>query len=110
MATVSTLQDQIFKLEGFKVTFERLDGSKAPIPDYDYPVMAPNTWKISDWKTVRLAAYVMLFKSVTIYRGDGSALRTDVKLGHLRDSYYIAVYGDTDATTSVVPMRRKKKK
>lgn len=110
MATISSLQDQIFKREGFKVSFERLDNSKVTIPDYEYPVMAPNTWKISDWKTVRLAAYVMLFKSVTIYRGDGSVLRTDVRLGHLRDSYYIAVYGDADATTSVVPMRRKGKK
>jgi hypothetical protein len=110
MATISSLQDQIFEREGFKVTFERLSNAKLTIPDYKYPVMAPSTWKVSDWKTVRLAAYVMLFKSVTVYRGDGSVLRTDVRLSHLRDSYYVAVYGDTDTTTSIVPMRRSKGK
>ena len=110
MATVATLQEQIFKTEGFRVVFERLDSSKAPLPDYDYPVMAPNTWRVSDWKTVRLAAYVPFFKSVTVFRGDETPLRTDVRLGHLRDGYYAAVYGDTEPKTSVVPMRARKRK
>ena len=108
MATISSLQDQIFEREGFKVTFERLDNAKAAIPDYDYAIMAPNTWKVSDWKTVRLAAYVMLFKSVTVYRGDGTVLRNDVKLAHLRDGYYAATYGDTEPRASVVPLKRPK--
>ncbi len=109
MATISSLQAQIFEREGFKVTFERLNNSKVTIPDYNYPVMAPNTWKVSDWKTVRLAAYVMLFKSVTLYRGDGTVLRTDVKLAHLRDGYYAATYGDTEPRASVFPLKQPKK-
>jgi len=109
MATVTSLQEQIFQREGFRVTFERLDNTKVAIPDYDYPVMAPSTWKVSDWKTVRLAAYVMLFKSVIVYRGDGTVLRNDVKLGHLRDGYYAAAYGDTEPRASVVPLKAPKR-
>ena len=110
MATVASLKEQIFEREGFRVAFERLDTANATLPDYDYPVMAPNAWRVSDWKTVRLAAYIPFFKNVTVYRGDGTPLRSDVRLGHLRDGYYAAAYGDTEPKTSVVPMRAKKAK
>lgn len=110
MATVAALEEQIFQREGFRVSFERLESGRATVPDYDYRVMAPNTWRVSDWKTVRLAAYVTFFKSVTVYRGDGSALRSDIRLGHLRDGYYAAIYGGTEADTSVVPFRPRKSK
>jgi hypothetical protein len=93
MASVNELQKEIFEKEGFRVTFERLDGAKGAIPSYDYTVMAPNGWRLSDWKRVRLAPYVTQFKGIIVYRGDGSPQRTDVKLGRLRDTYYEAEYG-----------------
>ena len=91
--TVTQLQEQIFAREGFRVSFERLGKSDAPLPPYDYPVMAPTGWKVSDWQRVRLAPYVLLFRGVTVFRGDDTPIPRDVKLGHLRDSYYEATYG-----------------
>ena len=110
MPSIAALEEQIFQREGFRVTFERLDSHRAALPDYDYRVMAPNAWRVSDWKTVRLAAYVPFFRSVTVFRGDGTALRSDIRLGHLRDGYYAAVYGGTEPETSVIPLRRRKKR
>lgn len=110
MATIAALEEQIFRREGFRVSFERLESARATVPDYDYRVMAPNTWRVTDWKTARLGAYVTFFKSVTVYRGDGSALRSDIRLGHLRDGYYAATYGATEADTSVIPLRRRRSK
>ena len=110
MATIGGLQEQIFQREGFRVSFERFDASRSNFPDYEYPVMAPNTWRVSDWKTVRLAAYVPFFKNVTVYRGDDEPLKSNVRLGHLRDTYYAAAYGDLEPKTKVVPLKPKRKK
>ena len=55
----------------------------------------PTTWRISDWKTERLAAYVGMLRGVTIFRGDGAPAKRDVRLGYLRDTYYAAEYGST---------------
>jgi hypothetical protein len=109
MPTITGLQEQIFQREGFRVSFERFGASSGSLPDYDYPVMAPNTWRVSDWKNVRLAPYFPFFKGVTVYRGDGEPLRSDVKLGHLRDGYYNAEYGSTEPERTVIPLRSRKK-
>jgi hypothetical protein len=111
MPSVAALEEQIFQREGFRVSFERLDSNRSALPGYDYRVMAPNGWRVSDWKAVRLAAYVPFFKSVTLFRGDGSALRSDIRLGNLRDGYYAAIYGGTEPhQTSLIPLRPRKKK
>lgn len=107
MPTITELQEQIFQREGFRVSFERLDASKATVPDYDYGVMAPNTWRVSDWKLVRLAVYIPFFKGVTVYRADGAPLRNDVKLGHLRDTYYAAEYGSLEPESSLIALPRR---
>lgn len=91
--TVTELQEQIFQREGFRVSFERLGASKDELPPFDFPVMAPNGWHVSDWRRIRLAAYILFFRGVTVYRGDDTPLVRDMKLGNLRDSYYEAVYG-----------------
>jgi hypothetical protein len=91
--SITELQEQIFQREGFRVSFERLGAADEPLPPYDYPVMAPSGWKVSDWQSVRLAPYVLFFRSVKIYRGDDEPIARDLKLGHLRDSYYEAHYG-----------------
>jgi hypothetical protein len=91
--SLTQLQDQIFEREGFRVSFEPLGSLHASLPSYEYPVMAPNGWRVSDWKRVRLGHYVLLFRDVTVYRGDGKPIGRDLKLGHLRDTYYRARYG-----------------
>lgn len=97
--TITELQQQIFDREGFRVSFERLGAAKDELPPYDFAVMAPTAWKVSDWQRIRLARYVLLFRGVTVYRGDDTPLARDVKLGHLRDSYYEAQYGTLSPET-----------
>jgi hypothetical protein len=91
--TITELQEQIFQREGFRVSFERFGASADALPPYDYQVMAPQGWTVSDWRRVRLAPYVLLFRDVRVYRGDDTPIVRDMKLGKLRDSYYEAVYG-----------------
>jgi hypothetical protein len=62
--------------------------------------MAPQRWKISDWKTERLAPYVELLKGVIVFRGDGEVIQRDLQLGNLRDTYYEAQYGKPYAATN----------
>ena len=94
--SISDLQEQIFQREGFRVSFSRLGASHDALPPYAFAVMAPQGWSVSDWKRVRLAAYVLFFRDVTIYRGDETPIARDMKLGHLRDTYYKAEYGSLD--------------
>ncbi len=104
--SITQLQDAIFAREGFRVSFERFGASEVEPRPYDYAVMAPNGWKVSDWKRLRLAPYVTIFRGVTVYRGDGAPIARDVKLGHLRDTYYAAEYGSlsADVPDNVVPI------
>ncbi|MBV9233310.1 MAG: hypothetical protein JO030_04650 [Candidatus Eremiobacteraeota bacterium] len=76
--------------------FELFGGKRPALAPYDYPVMAPQRWKVSDWKNARLAAYRLQIKSVTIYRGDGSPIPRDLQLGFLRDTYYASEYGSLE--------------
>ena len=92
MATKKQIEDAIFALEGFRVEFDLFD-PKRSLPEYRWTVMAPQRWKISDWKNERLADYRMLAMGLTVYRGDGSGVPRDLQLGNLRDSYYEAEYG-----------------
>ncbi len=112
--TITELQEQIFALEGFRVSFERLGASDDPLQPYDYTVMAPNGWKVSDWQRVRLAAYVLAFRGVTVYRGDQKPIDRDLTLGHLRDSYYRAEYGtlapDAPDEAAAAPAKSRKKR
>lgn len=94
--SISELQEQIFQREGFRVSFSRLGAAKDDIPPYAVPVMAPQGWAVSDWKRVRLAPYVLLFRDVTVYRGDETPITRDMKLGHLRDTYFKAQYGSLE--------------
>jgi hypothetical protein len=115
--TITELQEQIFALEGFRVSFERLGASDDPLQPYVYPVMAPNGWKVSDWQRIRLAEYVLAFRGVTVYRGDQKPIDRDLTLGHLRDSYYQAEYGtlasdapEAPAEAAAAPAKSRKKR
>jgi hypothetical protein len=96
--TITELQNQIAAVEGFRVSFSRLGSANVPIEPYAYDVMAPSKWRISDWKRVRLAPYVALFRSVDVYRRDDTIVKSDIRLVALRDSYYAAKYGTLEPT------------
>lgn len=93
MATKAQVEDAILKREGFRVELELFDRKQRNLPAYEYAIMAPQRWKVSDWKNARLSAYVLLVKDAKIYRGDGSLIPRDLQLGNLRDTYYEAEYG-----------------
>ncbi len=117
MASKAQVENAILEREGFRVEFELFQGKPPSLPSYDYPVMAPQRWKVSDWKNARLAAYRLLVKGVAIYGGDGKLIPRDLQLGNLRDTYYKNVYGSLDppspdAGTNVIalPQRARRKK
>ena len=74
MASKAQVEKAILEREDFRVEFELFEGKRAALPPYDYPVMAPQRWKVSDWKNARLDAYRLLVRGVTIYRGDGAPI------------------------------------
>ena len=96
MASKAQVEEAIRKREGFRVELELFDGKRPALPPYEYAVMAPHRWKVSDWKNARLAEYRLLVKGVTVYRGDGSPIPRDMQLGNLRDTYYEAEYGSLE--------------
>ena len=96
MASKAQVEKAILEREGFRVEFEFFDAKRPTLPPYEHPVMAPQRWKISDWKNARLDAYRLLAKGVTIYRGDGTPVPRDLQLGNLRDTYYAAAYGSLE--------------
>lgn len=93
MPTLAQIEEQILVVEGFRVKLEPFAAKTKSLPSYDFTVMAPQRWKLSDWKNARLRQYVELVKGVSVARGDGSPVKGDVQLGGLRDSYYAAQYG-----------------
>lgn len=93
MPSLAQLQEQIFQREGFRVEFVPLNVKTRTFPAYEFEVMASNKWRVSDWRMHRLEAYVPLMRSLAVLRGDGTAVKTDMRLGNLRDSYFDAIYG-----------------
>jgi hypothetical protein len=93
MASKAQVEAAIFEREGFRVELELLNDRKHVLPPYEWPVMAPQRWHVSDWKNARLEAYRLLVKKATVFRGGGTPLDRDLQLGHLRDTYYEAEYG-----------------
>src|SRR5579884_3938276 len=117
MASKKQVEDAIFEREGFKVELELFEGKKSALPAYEWSVMAPQRWKVSDWKNARLEPYRLLVKSATIYRGDGKPIPRDMQLGNLRDTYYEAEYGPIKSAVSedeesgkVVELEKRRKK
>jgi len=96
MASKAQVEKAILEREGFRVEFELFDKKRAALPAYEYAAMAPQRWKVSDWKNARLDAYRLLAKGVTIYRGGGTPITRDLQLGNLRDSYYEAEHGSLE--------------
>ena len=94
MPTLAQVEEQIYVVEGFRVTMTPLNPKVKSLPSYDFQVMAPQRWRISDWKNGRLGAYIALIRDVTLRRGDGTPVKSDLQLGNLRDSYYAAKYGN----------------
>jgi hypothetical protein len=93
MATKVQIEKAILEREGFRVELQLFAEKRQALPAYEYSVMAPQHWKVSDWKNARLGEYRLLVKGATIYRGDGTPIPRDLQLGKLRDTYYEATYG-----------------
>jgi hypothetical protein len=117
MATKKQVEDAIFQREGFQVELEPFDGKKASLPPYDWSAMAPQRWRISDWKNSRLEPYRLSIKGVKVFRGDGTPVARDMQLGNLRDTYYEAEYGpirtvseESAASEKVVDLSKRRKK
>lgn len=117
MPSKKQVEDAIFEREGFKVELEIFEGKKSALPAYEFAAMAPQRWKVSDWKNARLEPYRLLVKGATVYRGDGKPIPRDMQLGNLRDTYYEAEYGpikaeqtDEEAAHKVVDLSKRRKK
>jgi hypothetical protein len=93
MPTKKQVEDAIFEREGFKVELEPFNEKKSALPAYEWSVMAPQRWHISEWKNARLEPYRLLIKGIKVLRGDGNPVTRDMQLGNLRDTYYEAEYG-----------------
>lgn len=93
MPTVAQVEEQIYTCEGFRVKLTLLKPATKTIPAYDFLVMAPQRWRISDWKMVRLSGYVPFVREIIVLRGDQKPAKSDLQLGSLRDTYYQAKYG-----------------
>lgn len=93
MPTIAQVEEQIYVCEGFRVRLTPLKAATKTLPSYDFVVMAPQRWRLSDWRNARLRAYVPLIRDITVLRGGGAPAKTDVQLGNLRDTYYAAKYG-----------------
>lgn len=100
MATRKQVEDAIFAREGFRVELEPFEGKKSPLPAYEFTAMAPQRWRISEWKNERLQPYRLLIKAVVVYRGDGTRAARDIQLGNLRDTYFEAECGPVRVGTS----------
>jgi hypothetical protein len=101
VATKAQIEKAIFEREGFRVELQLFDGKRTSLPPYDYPAMAPQHWKVLDWKNTRLEAYRLLVKGVIIYRGGSEPITRDMQLGNLRDTYYEDAYGSLEPPQEV---------
>ncbi len=115
MASKSQVEKAILEREGFRVEFDPFPGKTPSLPPYDYPVMAPQRWKVSDWKNARLAAYRLLVRGATIFGGDGKPIPRDLQLGNLRDTYYKEANGSldpplADAGTNVITLQGRSRR
>lgn len=99
MPTLAQVEEQILVVEGFRVQLTPLAAKTKTLPSYDFTVMAPQRWRLSDWKNARLGAYVTLLRQAVVLRGDGSPVKSDLQLGGVRDSYYAKQYGTTTPPT-----------
>jgi hypothetical protein len=109
MATKAQVEKAILEREGFRVELELFGEKRQSLPAYEYPVMAPQRWKVSDWKNARLAEYRLAVKGATIYRGDGTPIPRDLQLGNLRDTYYEATYGSLEPPAEATAAARRRR-
>ncbi len=93
MPTLAQVEEQILVVEGFRVRLTPLLAKTKSFPSYDFTVMAPQRWRVSDWRSVRFTAYVTLLRGLVVLRGDGTPVKADLQLGNIRDSYYARQYG-----------------
>jgi hypothetical protein len=94
--SIAAVEQQILAREGFRVRITPLDPKAKSLPAYAFTVMAPQRWKLSEWKSVRLREYVLLVRKIDVLAPNGSEIKSDLQLGNVRDKYYEAAYGAID--------------
>jgi hypothetical protein len=50
MPTIAAVERQILEREGFRVKLMPIDPKTKSLPAYEFTAMAPQRWKLSDWK------------------------------------------------------------
>jgi len=92
MATVKSVQNRIYAIEGFMVRI-RYTGGKDVRDDANLPhqytkygKMARNAWTVSQWKRQRFNA-VFAGYAVEILDANGHVCQGNTKLASVRDSY-----------------------
>jgi hypothetical protein len=91
MSRVRNVEKRIFDIEGFEVRIRNQDGRALPyngdLPMYTcYERMAPNKWRVQEWKDTRFYRDYPGFK-VDVFDGNGRVARGNSTLGNIRDTY-----------------------
>ena len=91
MPRLKTVQRQLTRLEGFKVTFRHPDGRKmrsdrSAVPQYTYERKAWGKWTVARWKNVRFYPSYAGFE-VDVLNAEGEVMRGHTRLSNVRDSY-----------------------
>lgn len=92
MATLKSVQQRVFKVEGFKVVVRhRYTGRNARddmknITQYHYSRMAKNDYTVSQWKRHRFQVAYPGFM-VDVIDATGNVCNGNTKLGNVRDTY-----------------------
>ncbi len=91
MATIKSVESQIFRLEGFEVSFTYSNGrnireDKTKIPGYHYERAARNNHTVAEWTENRFAKHYPGY-GVIVKNGAGKLARGNTRIENLRASY-----------------------
>ncbi len=89
MASVKSVENQIWKLEGFKVIIKDSNdrdvrSDKKGLQNYDYLRAAKGDYSVSQWKQERFSFGRF---DVEVLNGSGETAHGSTKLANVRDSY-----------------------
>lgn len=92
MATIRSVERQIFKIDGFRVRIlhgrDRRDvrGDREGVPGYHFARAMKHDANVAQWKRQRFARSYPGF-TVEVLRGDGTAAHGATRLGTVRGDY-----------------------
>jgi hypothetical protein len=91
MATVRSVQNKIWRVEGFRLSFLHANGrnvndNRRGIPAYPFLRQARNSWTVRGWQDNRFLPTYPGFR-VAVYDSSGRRVNGNTLLGNLRDTY-----------------------